>query len=183
MNRAYATILGSSLIAAALPAAGAGQAAPKGAAQLATKGAVQVQMRNVAFHVDSTIVMAIHDARGALRRVDPERPPFLDDKHSFIMDLDTARIGISPAALGMLLNRYTFAYPGSPLRKLAITIENGRLRQRGRMRGISFDVLGDLSLTPEGDLRLRPKDIKAVGIKVGGLMKFFGLRLEKLVDT
>jgi len=51
------------------------------------------------------------------------------------------------------------------------------------MRGISFDVLGELSLTPEGDLRLHPTSIKAVGIKVGGLMKFFGLRLEKLVNT
>ena len=51
------------------------------------------------------------------------------------------------------------------------------------MRGISFDVVGELSLTPEGELRLHPTDIKAVGIKVGGLMKFFGLSLEKLVNT
>ena len=199
MYRAYATVLGSSLLAAAVPAAGMGQAAPRSAEQPAPKdtsqgkskggaaptpkGVVQAQMRNVAFHVDSTIILSIHEARGALRRVDPEHPPFLDDKHSFILDLDSARIGVSPAALGMLLNRYTFNYPGSPLRKLTITIEEGRLRQRGRMHGISFDVLGDLSLTPEGELRLHPRDIKAVGIKVGGLMKLFGLRLQKLVNT
>ena len=207
MNRAYAIVLGSSLLAADVPAdrarqaapgdsvqsarEGAGQATPNAAGrttpnaagQATPKGAVQVQMRNVAFHVDSTIVLSIHEARGALRRMQPEHPAFLDDKHSFILDLDSARIGISPAALGMLLNRYTFAYPGSPLRKLVITIEDGRLRQKGRMHGISFDVLGDLSLTPAGELRLHPRDIKAVGIKVGGLMKFFGLRLEKLVNT
>ena len=144
---------------------------------------VQAQMRNVAFHVDSTTVLAIHYARGVLRRTAPEHPAFLDDKHSFVLDLDTARIGISPAALSQVLNRYTFNYPGSPLRKLVITIEHGHLRQHGRMRGISFDVVGDLSLTSQGELRLHPRDIKAVGIKVGGLMKFFGLRLEKLVDT
>ena len=51
------------------------------------------------------------------------------------------------------------------------------------MRGISFSVLGELSLTPEGKLRLHPTTIKALGIKVGGLMKFFGLNLQKLVDT
>ena len=133
-------------------------------------------MRNVAFHVDSTTVLAIHYARGALRRTAPEHPPFLDDKHSFVLDLDTARIGISPAALSQVLNRYTFNYPGSPLRKLVITIEHGQLRQHGRMRGISFDVVGDLSLTADGELRLHPTTIKAVGIKVGGLMKFFGLQ-------
>jgi hypothetical protein len=144
---------------------------------------VQVQMRNVAFHVDSTIVLDIQYARGQLRRVSPDRAPYLDDKRSFVLELDTARIGVSPAALSGLLNRYTFAYPGSPLRKLTVTIEHGQIRQRGRLRGISFDVLGDLSLTPEGELRLHPTDIKAVGIKVGGLMKFFGLSLQKLVDT
>ena len=73
-------------------------------------------MRNVAFHVDSTTVLAIHYARGTLRRTAPDHPAYLDDKHSFVLDLDTARIGISPAALSQVLNRYTFNYPGSPLR-------------------------------------------------------------------
>jgi hypothetical protein len=172
---AYAGVHSTLLLAAVLPAAGQ---APAGTGRM-----VQVQMRNVAFHVDSTIVLDLQYARGRLRRAAPEHPPYLDDKRSFVLDLDSARIGISPAALSGLLNRYTFAYPGSPLRKLTVTIEHGQIRQRGRMRGISFDVLGDLSLTPEGELRLHPTDIKAVGIKVGGLMKFFGLSLQKLVNT
>jgi len=140
-------------------------------------------MRNVAFHVDSTIVMDIAYARGRLRRKVADQSPYLDDKRSFVLELDSASIGVSPAALSQLLNRYTFAYPGSPLRRLTITIEHGQIRQHGTMRGISFDVLGDLSLTPDGELRLHPTTIKAVGIKVGGLMKFFGLNLEKLVNT
>ncbi len=176
MYALYAGVIGSSLLSAVAAAATA-QGAPERTVQ------VQAQMRNVAFHVDSTTVLAIHYARGVLRRTAPEHPAFLDDKHSFVLDLDTARIGISPAALSQVLNRYTFNYPGSPLRKLVITIEHGHLRQHGRMRGISFDVVGDLSLTADGELRLHPTTIKAVGIKVGGLMKFFGLSLEKLVNT
>jgi hypothetical protein len=140
-------------------------------------------MRNVAFHVDSTIVLDLRYARGRLRRTVAAHPAYLDDKHSFVLELDSARIGVSPSALSQLLNRYTFAYPGSPLRKLSITIEHGRIRQRGSLRGISFDVLGDLSLTPDGQLRLHPTTIKAVGIRVGGLMKFFGLNLQKMVNT
>ena len=170
----YAGLIGSGLLSAAAAAV---------AAQAAPERTVQTQMRNVAFHVDSTTVLAIHYARGTLRRTAPEHPAYLDDKHSFVLDLDTARIGISPAALSQVLNRYTFNYSGSPLRKLVITIDHGRLRQQGRMRGISFDVVGELSLTADGDLRLHPATIKAAGIKVGGLMKFFGLNLQKLVNT
>lgn len=155
---------------------------PRAGAQAAPT-TVQVQMRNLAFHVDSTIVLDLRYLRGELRRTSPERSPYLDDKHSFTLGIDSARIGITPAALSLLLNRYTFAYPGSPLRRLTITIDRGQIVQRGLMHGIAFTVVGDLTLTSDGDLRLHPTSVKAVGIKVGGLMKLFGLHLQKLVNT
>jgi hypothetical protein len=98
-----------------------------------------------------------------------------------VLAIDTARVGITPSGLGDLLNRYTFAYPGSPLRHLKITIEKGLIKQQGTMRGISFSMVGELTLTPDGELRLHPSSIKAVGMGVGGLMKFLGLHVEKLV--
>jgi len=158
-------------------------APPRAAAQAAPAGLVQVQMRNLAFHVDSTIVLDLRFLRGELRRTSPDRSPYLDDKRSFTLGIDSARIGITPAALSQLLNRYTFAYPGSPLRRLTITIDRGQIVQRGLMHGISFTVVGDLTLTSDGELRLHPTSVKAVGIKVGGLMKLFGLHLQKLVNT
>jgi len=145
--------------------------------------AVEVQMRHVAFHLDSTVVLDIQRLRGKLHRRKPDEPPLLDDKNSFILGIDSARIGVTAQALTALLNHYTFAYPGSPLRRLRITIEHGQIRQEGALHGVSFSVLGDLTLTPEGDLRLHPTSIKAVGVKVGGLMKLFGIHLEKLVNT
>ena len=128
MHPVYAGLIGSSLLSAVAAVATA-QGAPERTVQ------VQAQMRNVAFHVDSTTVLAIHYARGVLRRTAPEHPPFLDDKHSFVLDLDTARIGISPAGLSQVLNRYTFNYPGSPLRKLVITIEDGACASTGGCAG------------------------------------------------
>jgi hypothetical protein len=145
------------------------------------KGAVAVQMRHVDYHVDSTIVMRIDFLRGELRPTSPEHSPYFDDKNSFILAIDSARVHLAPAALGELLNRYTFNYPGSPLQHLQLSVEKGQLRQQGTMRGISFNMLGDLSLTPAGELRLHPTSVKAVGIGVGGLMNMFGLNLEKLV--
>jgi hypothetical protein len=142
---------------------------------------VEVQMQHVDFHVDSSIVLHISYLRGALQPVSPDHSPYFDDKHSFVLGIDTARVTMTPSGLSDLLNHYTFAYPGSPLRHLKITIEKGVLKQQGTMRGISFTILGELTLTPEGELRLHPSSIKAVGMGVGGLMKFLGLSLEKLV--
>jgi hypothetical protein len=142
---------------------------------------VQVQMRHTDFHVDSSIVLRIDFLRGELRPTSSEHSPYFDDKKSFTLAIDSARIAIAPQALGDLLNRYTFAYPGSPLRRLTISVEKGQIKQQGVMRGISFTILGDLTLTHSGELRLHPTSVKAAGIAVGGLMKFFGFHLEKLV--
>jgi hypothetical protein len=142
---------------------------------------VAVQMRHVDFHVDSSVVLRIDYLRGALQPTSPEHSPYFDDKSSFSLVIDSARIGITPKGLSDLLNRYTFAYPGSPLRRLKISIEKGRIKQQGTMRGISFTTLSDLTLTSGGELRLHPVSVKAAGIGVGGLMKFFGLHLDKLV--
>jgi hypothetical protein len=142
---------------------------------------VEVQMQHVDFHVDSSIVLHIGYLRGALEPVSSDHSPFFDDKHSFILAIDTARVTMTPSGLSDLLNHDTFAYPGSPLRHLKITIEKGLLKQQGTMRGISFTILGELTLTPQGELRLHPSSVKAVGVGVGGLMKFLGLTLEKMV--
>jgi hypothetical protein len=142
---------------------------------------VAVQMQHVDFHVDSTTVLRIQYLRGELQPTSPDHPPYFDDKKSFTLNIDSARIAITPASLSSLLNRYTFSYPGSPLRRLTITIEKGQLKQQGTLRGISFTMVGDLSLSADGELRIHPSSIKAVGVGVGGLMKFLGLHLDKLV--
>jgi hypothetical protein len=139
-------------------------------------------MRGVDFHVDSQIVLQIRYLRGALRRTSPDKPPYFDDKHSFFLQIYTATIAITPAHLSDLLNRYVFAYPGVPLHHLSVTAEHGELVQRGTLKGISFKVVGDVTVTPSGELRLHSSTIKAAGIPVGGLMDLFGIQLQKLVS-
>src|SRR5262245_46994819 len=141
---------------------------------------VQVEMRHVDYMIDTTVVLQITYLRGALHPTG-NQPPYFDDKKSFTLGIDSAIIAIKPAALGQLLDRYVFDYPGSPLRHLTITANQGQLEQRGRLRGVSFTVRGELTVTRTGELRLHPTSIKAAGIPVRGLMKLFGLNLEKLV--
>jgi hypothetical protein len=143
---------------------------------------VQVAMRGVDFHVDSQIILEIGYLRGALKRTSPDKPPYFDDKHSFTLQIDTARIAISPEHLSDLLNRYVFSYPDAPIHHLNLSVDQGQLVQRGTLKGIGFKLVGDLTVTPSGELRLHPSTIKAAGIPVGGLMKMFGIQLQKLVN-
>lgn len=149
----------------------------------ADTGRVQLQMEHVDFHVDQTAVLHVRYLRGELLPTSQGSPPYFDDKRSFVLSIDSARIGISAAALSDVLNRYTFAYPGSPLRNLTVTVQEGRIRQTGVMRGVSFTILADLLTTPQGDLRLHPTSIKVAGLPVRGLMKFLGLELQGLMDV
>jgi hypothetical protein len=153
-----------------------------GAAQATPRGPVQVQMERVNFRIDSQIVLQIEYLRGKLLPGEHPGVPYFDDKRSFVLGIDSARIAIGTSDLARLLNRYTFAYPGSPLRSLKLKVEDGQLVQKGSLNGLSFTVVGDLSVTRKGEIRLQPESVKALGIPVGGLMKMFDLQLQRLID-
>jgi hypothetical protein len=143
---------------------------------------VQAAMRNVDFHVDETIVLHIRYLRGQLVPTSAGAPVSFDDKRSFHFAVDSLVVELSGQAMADLLNRYVFAYPGAPLRSLRISIEDGRLRQRGRMNGMPVSLLSDVRLTPAGELRLTPVSIKAFGIPVKKVMSLLGMRLAKIMD-
>ena len=143
---------------------------------------VQAEMRRVDFRVDSTIILGIHYLRGELVPLTSSGVPYFDDKRSFLFKIDTAEIRISMRSLNDLLNRYVFAYPGAPLRRLQVSVEGKQLKQKAVTHGITVTTVSDVSVTPEGDIRLHPTSIKAAGLPVGGVLRAFGLRLQKLVD-
>jgi hypothetical protein len=167
-------------VASLLAVATSPLAAPAQSARPGTP--VQAQMRNVDFHLDERIVVHIEYLRGQLLPRGGTSVPFFDDKRSFVFSIDTARMSIDTRALSDLLNRYVFAYPGSPLSRLSVAVENGKLRQRARTRGITVTTVSEVSVTGDGRIRLHPTTIKAAGIPVRRLMGIFGLRLEKLVN-
>ncbi len=147
-----------------------------------SRNQVQAQMRNVDFHIDASVILHIDFLRGSLAPSKPGGVPFFDDKQSFVFQIDTARIGLSMKSLTDLLNRYVFAYQGSPLHNLSVSVEGDRLKQRAVTRGITVTTVSEVSVTPSGEVRLHPVTIKAGGIPVRGVMHLFGLRLSKIVN-
>jgi hypothetical protein len=152
------------------------------AAKRAPSTAVQTEMRHVDFHVDRSVVLRIEYLRGVLHPAKSGSVPYFDDKHSFVFNIDSADIAIDMDALTDLLNRYVFAYPGSPLRNIRVAVDGGKLRQRMTARGVAVTTVSEVSVTPAGEIRLHPTTIKAAGIPVRGFLKLFGLRLQKFVN-
>jgi hypothetical protein len=141
-------------------------------------------MRNVDFHIDSGIVLHIARLRGQLLPSQPGTPAALDDKQSFILNIQSAEIAIDTVSLSTLLNRHVFGYRGSPLSHLQVGVDGDQLVQRGLLRkgvGIRFTIRATVALTPDGQIRLHPTSVKVVGLKVRGLMKAFGVHLDQLM--
>lgn len=146
---------------------------------------VQVQMRNVRLHVDETTVLQIARLRGALVSTRGGHPPVFDDKHSFTVRIDSAQIALSMDSLTRLLNTYVFHYDGSPLKNLTVTADGQRLKLNGTVhKGVDlpFTIIADPSVDADGALRLRAHSIKTLGIPAKGLLTFFGVELENLVN-
>ncbi|HEY8062995.1 MAG TPA: hypothetical protein VID74_09365 [Gemmatimonadales bacterium] len=164
-------------LAACLPAA------PAGASQITQSVRVETVMRHVDFHIDSTLIMHIEYLRGRLVGQRAGQPPWFDDRLSFDIEMDTASITLSTGGLADLLNRYVFNYHGSPLRGIKVSVDQGRLKQSGRLHGMPFSIVTEASVTPGGELRLHPASIHAFGVGVQGLMHLFGLSLQKMADV
>jgi len=146
--------------------------------------ASKVQMKNVDFHVDDTVILHIKSLRGIIAGKTRAKPPAFDDKHSFMLRVDAGTVGISTASLSDMMNNYVFAYPQAPIKKISITAEGDRLKLKGivhKVIDIHFEISGGASTTPEGKIRLHPSSIKADGVPVKRLMHLFGVELARLI--
>jgi len=147
---------------------------------------VKAQMRNVKFRFSESVSVQIRALSGALAPVGEHPFPVMDDKDSFKIHIDSADILISPRDLGEVLNAYVFAKPKSPVGGVSISIENGQLKVKGKLRdkgGIPFETVGTLSATSDGKVRLHGDKIKALHVPVKGLMEAFGVEIDDLIKN
>src|SRR5947209_994499 len=150
-----------------------------------TEGAVEIQMRNVNFRMEHGVVLQIRAVRGRLEPTG-RGPVTLDDSSSFILEIDNGVMAISTGHLSELMNSYVFAYDGAPLKKLAVTVKDGRVVERGIMhKGVDlpFELEGPISATPDGNIRLYADKLKSEHIPFKGLLHLFGEDLSKLVNV
>jgi hypothetical protein len=138
-------------------------------------------MRNVDYHIDADAVLRIRRLQGYLAPTAPAVPPAFERRDSYTIRLETAEIAVDTADLSRLLDRYFLGYKGSPLRDVRVEVDGQELIQRGTLGALSFKIRSTPAVTPHGEIRLHPTSIKVLGIKVGGLMRLFGIQLDELM--
>ena len=144
----------------------------------------QVSMRNVNFYLMPNSALRIRSLRGTMRSL-KEGPVEFDDKNSFIIHLTYAEIGLNGTDITTLMNKYIFAYPGAPLKRLQVHTAGSQVVQTGVMHkilDIPFQITADVSVTPEGLIRLHPVKTRILGVDGNSLMRAFGLTLQKILD-
>lgn len=151
--------------------------------EAAAKAPTQVRMRNVWFHIDEDAYLDIHSLRGEMVSKTAGTPLNLDNKLSFVMKVDSAKIGMRSASLDVLMNRYVFGYHNAPLRNLHIETAGSQIRQSGiihKLVDIKFTMLADVSAS-NGKIRIHPTKIETFGINGLSLMKTLGTTLESML--
>ena len=155
------------------------------AARREAEGPTAVRMRNVDFHVAPDVVLHVRRLSGELTSLDAGMPVVFDDKRSFLIRIATGDAGLTAPDLARLLNGWVFAYDGAPLSDLRVSFEGPRIRLRGVLHkgpDLPFDIVGALSVTPAGEIRVHPTSIRIAKIPTGPLLRLTGLRLDRLVS-
>jgi hypothetical protein len=145
----------------------------------------EAAMQNVLFHLDDDIKLRIRRLRGQLADVTGHHLPIFDDKKSIVLVIAYGEIGLSAQDLTLLLNRYVFSYKGSPLRGLVVRTEGDHIVQTGIMHkviDIPFEMTADVSVTPEGLIRIHTTSMKICGLDGKGLLRAVDKTLADLLD-
>src|ERR1051326_985592 len=90
------------------------------------------------------------------------------------------------ASLANVLNQQVFGARDAPIKDIAIGVEGGRLKVKGKVHDkgdVGFETEGTLSATPDGRMRLHAEKIKALHLPVKGLMDLFGVKIANLIHT
>jgi hypothetical protein len=145
---------------------------------------VSTRMQNVHFHLGKGVELRVASLSGRLVGSAPGKVPTFDDLSSYVLEIDSARVSMTPESLTNLLNNIVFADPGAPIKNLKIEVEGSELKQSGVLKkgvDVPFTMRARLDVTPEGKIRMHPTSMKAAGFISKRVLNFFGVELEALL--
>jgi len=148
--------------------------------------AVEVEMNNVDLHVSDEITLRVRHLRGRFEPAGRADIPYLEDKLSYVVAIDSGEIALEMASLNALMTK-TLGQGRSNVEKLRIsTDDKSRLRQQGVLKKgvkVPFDVKGGIEATPDGRIRMHAAAVRGFGLPVNPLMKLLGLEMDDLLKV
>ena len=144
---------------------------------------VEVEMVNVDLHMTPHVTLRVRSLRGRFVPTGSGAPN-LDDNNSYVVQVDAGEVAMGEASLNALMNEHVFVGHDAPVEDLKITIEDGLLKQKGKLDkaiDIPFKTKGTVEATPDGKIRIHAKSIKSLGLPVKGLMKVLGIEMDDML--
>jgi hypothetical protein len=144
----------------------------------------RLQMQNVDFYVDPEIPLRVRRLSGTIR-TRTGGPVLFDDKQSLVIDIEAAEVGLTGRDLSLLLNKYVFNYPGSPIRRVTVTTYGTEIIQKGTLHKVfpmPFEIRAQLSVLADGRIRIHPTRTEILGLHVDRLMEGLGLALDEVIS-
>jgi hypothetical protein len=152
----------------------------------ATRASTEVEMRNVDLHVTPEITLHIRHLRGRFVAAAGRQAPYLDDKASYTVSVDTGEVALDLASLNALVRR-TLDAAHANVRGLRLTFdERGRLEQKGVVRkavSIPFKSTGAIEVTPDGRLRVHTESVRGFGVPLKPMLKLFSIEMDDLLKV
>ena len=152
----------------------------------ASRQPVEVEMNNVDLHMTPAITLHVRHLRGRFEPAARRDVPYLDDKASYSVRVDSGVVAIDLASLNALMNQ-TLADDNSNVDKLKVSVDDkGNLRQKGvldKAVNIPFAVKAGIEATPDGKLRVFTKSVTGFGVPMTRLMKVFHLEMDDLLKV
>lgn len=147
---------------------------------------VEVEMHNVNLRVTPDITLHVRHLRGRFVPTGRAEIPYLDDKHSYFVTIDSGEIMLDMGSLNALMRR-TLGNGNSNVANVEISSDDEhRLRQKGVLKKglpVPFDVRGSVEATPDGRIRVRASKVRGFGLPVSPIMKVFGVEMDDLLKV
>jgi hypothetical protein len=143
-------------------------------------------MRNVDLHVTGDVTLRVRSLRGRFVPTRPDGVPNLDDRDSYVVQVDAGEIALDEASLNALMNEHVFGHGKKPIKDLEVHLENGVVKQKGVLdKGVQlpFNVEGAVTATPDGKIRVHAKSIRSLGLPMKPLLKVLGVDMADIVKV
>lgn len=155
--------------------------------QAAARGSATTRFMaaNMVYRVDKDLRVLLDELDADILR-QGTRPFDPADRENYAIGLKHAKARLEPAALEALLNTYVFGDGEAPLKELRVAVKDGKVHLAGKLKKgiwLGFEIEGDVAATPDGRVRMTPRVIKSMGIRVDDLMKLVGLDLTRLLKA
>lgn len=148
------------------------------------KGAVHLWASNVLFHVMDGVTVTVPHLDGWMVPRG-KQVISLDDKGSFILQINSGETHLPAEGLSKLLNDYLLPHAKTPLRNIEVTLENGQIHVKGDLHkviDIPFTGVGTVSVADDDDIRLHFTELKVAGVIKKGVLDAFGIKLASVAQ-